>query len=30
VTQIGTNQPLVGVIVTIAGTSVKSVSNTRG
>ncbi|HEX7024974.1 MAG TPA: TonB-dependent receptor, partial [Gemmatimonadales bacterium] len=30
VTQTGTNQPLVGVIVTIAGTSVKSVTNTRG
>lgn len=30
VTQSGTGQPLAGVIVTIAGTSIKAVSNTHG
>jgi len=30
VTQAGTDQPLVGVIVTVVGTVIKGVSNTRG
>jgi outer membrane receptor protein involved in Fe transport len=30
VTQTGSNEPLVGVIVTVGGTTIKAVSNTRG